>query len=82
MAFFLALCLSHLTTPIKPYLSVRRHAIGAANHHPSRYIERMLRIYFLQRWFNLSDPAVEEALYDSRRCGGLSASTLAASQCG
>jgi IS5 family transposase len=25
----------------------------------------MLRIYFLQQWFNLSDPAVEEALYDS-----------------
>lgn len=29
-------------------------------------IERMLRIYFLQQWFNLSDPSVEEALYDSR----------------
>src|SRR5208282_2070289 len=28
-------------------------------------VERMLRIYFLQLWFNLSDPAVEEALYDS-----------------
>ena len=28
-------------------------------------LERMLRIYFLQLWFNLSDPAVEEALYDS-----------------
>jgi len=27
--------------------------------------ERMLRIYFLQQWFNLLDPAVEEALYDS-----------------
>jgi IS5 family transposase len=26
----------------------------------------MLRIHFLQYWFNLSDPAVEEALYDSR----------------
>ena len=28
-------------------------------------VERMLRLYFLQQWFNLSDPAVEEALYDS-----------------
>ena len=28
-------------------------------------IERMLRIYCLQQWFNLSDPAAEEALYDS-----------------
>ena len=29
-------------------------------------IDRMLRIHFLQHWFNLSDPAAEEALYDSR----------------
>ena len=29
-------------------------------------LKRMLRIHFLQHWFNLSDPAVEEALYDSR----------------
>lgn len=29
-------------------------------------IERMLRIHFLQHWFALSDPAAEEALYDSR----------------
>ena len=28
-------------------------------------LERMLRIYCLQQWFNLSDPAAEEALYDS-----------------
>ena len=29
-------------------------------------LERMLRIHFLQHWFNLSDLAMEEALYDSR----------------
>lgn len=29
-------------------------------------IDRMLRIYFMQHWFSLSDPAAEEALYDSR----------------
>jgi IS5 family transposase len=29
-------------------------------------IERMLRIHFLQHWFELSDPGAEEALYDSR----------------
>ena len=33
---------------------------------PAVGLERMLRIHFLQHWFNLSDPAVEEALYDSR----------------
>src|SRR5262250_2139071 len=25
----------------------------------------MLRVYFLQQWFNLSDPGTEEALYES-----------------
>jgi Transposase domain (DUF772) len=29
------------------------------------WLERILRIYFLQRWFNLSDPQAEDALYDS-----------------
>ena len=33
-------------------------------------LERMLRIHFLQHWFNLSDPAVEEALYDSQAMRG------------
>ena len=28
-------------------------------------LERMLRIHFLQQWYALSDPAVEEAMYDS-----------------
>ncbi len=28
-------------------------------------VERMLRLHCLQPWFNLSDSAVEEALYDS-----------------
>jgi IS5 family transposase len=37
----------------------------AGNGRPPVGLERMLRIYFLQAWFNLSDPAVEEALYDS-----------------
>src|SRR5882762_9950463 len=28
-------------------------------------LEKMLRIYFLQQWFNLSDPQAEDAVYDS-----------------
>lgn len=39
--------------------------VGDAGGRPPMPLERMLRIYFLQLWFNLSDPAVEEALYDS-----------------
>src|SRR4029077_5923578 len=38
----------------------------AGNGRPPVGVERMLRIYFLQQWFNLSDPVAEEALYDSR----------------
>jgi len=37
-------------------------------------MERMLRIYFMQNWFNLSDPAAEDSLYDSesmRRFAGI-----------
>src|ERR1700688_3762941 len=28
-------------------------------------LEIMLRVYFVQQWFNLSDPGVEETLYES-----------------
>jgi IS5 family transposase len=31
---------------------------------PPMPMESMLRIYFLQQWYSLSDPAAEEALYD------------------
>ncbi len=44
------------------------------NGRPPVGLSVMLRIYFLQHWFNLSDPAAEEALYDSaalRRFAGV-----------
>jgi IS5 family transposase len=40
------------------------------NGRPPIGIERMLSIYFVQQWFNLSDPAVEEVLYDSQAMRG------------
>jgi len=46
----------------------------AGKGRPPIGLERMLRIYCLQHWFNLSDPAVEDALYDSqamRRFAGI-----------
>src|SRR6266511_3430480 len=39
---------------------VEPHYPKAGNGRRPVGIERMLRIYFLQQWFNLSDPAVEE----------------------
>jgi len=50
-----------LSEVIEPYYPVPKKA----GRRPFG-IERMLRIHFLQHWFELSDPAAEEALYDSR----------------
>jgi IS5 family transposase len=50
-----------LSDVIKPYYP---HPKGAGRRPIG--IERMLRIYFLQHWFHLSDPGAEEALYDSK----------------
>ncbi|WP_422398487.1 transposase [Teredinibacter turnerae] len=41
-------------------------------------IDRMLRIHFLQHWFELSDPVAEETLNDSyimRQCVGIDLDT-------
>jgi len=38
---------------------------GAKGGRPTFAVETMLRIHFLQQWFGLSDPAMEEALYDT-----------------
>ena len=52
---------SELAAVIEPYYP---KAEGAGR--PPVGVERILRIHFLQHWFNLSDPSMEEALYDSR----------------
>ena len=44
---------------------IEPHYPKVGNGRPPIPLERMLRIHFLQHWFNLSDPAAEEALYDS-----------------
>lgn len=47
---------------------------AALTKEPLQDLEIVLRIYFLQQWFNLSDPVAEEALYDSasmRRFAGI-----------
>ena len=45
---------------------------GGKGGRPSFAVETMLRIHFLQQWFGLSDPAMEEALHDvSLYCVGI-----------
>lgn len=44
---------------IKPYYPTGKRG------RPPKGIEKMLRMYLLQCWFNLSDEGVEDAIYDS-----------------
>jgi transposase, IS5 family len=53
---------------------VEPHYPKAGNGRPPVGLAIMLRTYFMQQWFNLSDPGVEEALYESptlRRFAGV-----------
>jgi len=53
---------------------LRKHYPKAGNGRQPMPLERMLRIYFMQQWYGLSDPGMEDALYDSesmRRFAGI-----------
>ncbi|HMZ01606.1 MAG TPA: IS5 family transposase [Burkholderiaceae bacterium] len=50
---------SELVSLIEPYAPES----GRRGQQPFA-VEAMLRIHFMQQWFNLSDPAMEEALHD------------------
>jgi IS5 family transposase len=43
---------------------VTPHAPAGRRGRPPFPVETMLRIHFMQQWFGLSDPAMEEALFD------------------
>src|ERR1700758_4703175 len=50
------------------------HYPKGENGRPPIGLSIMLRVYFLQQWFNLSDPGAEDALYESsalRRFAGI-----------
>lgn len=51
---------SEMVALIAPHAPAR----NAKGGRPPFAVATMLRIHFLQQWFNLSDPAMEEALYD------------------
>ena len=53
---------------------VRKYYPKAGNGRQPMPLERMLRIYFMQQWYGLSDPGMEDALYDiesMRRFAGI-----------
>jgi transposase, IS5 family len=43
---------------------IKKYYPKAGNGRQPMPLERMLRIYFMQQWYGLSDPAMEDALYD------------------
>jgi IS5 family transposase len=47
------------------YAVIEPHYAKAGNGRPPIGLQRMLRMYFVQHWFNLADDACEEALLDS-----------------
>lgn len=53
---------AELAAVIEPFYPKASNVGG----RPAVGLQRMLRIHCLQLWFDLSDPAVEQALYDSR----------------
>ena len=60
---------------------IEPHYPKAGNGRQPVGLPIMLRVYFLQQWFNLSDPGAEEALYDSsalRRFAGVDLGRAAA----
>ena len=44
---------------------IEPHYPKGENGRPPVGMSIMLRVYFLQQWFNLSDPGAEDALYES-----------------
>src|ERR1700689_264672 len=44
---------------------VEPHYPKGKNGRPPVGLSLMLRVYFVQQWFNLSDPGAEDALYES-----------------
>lgn len=53
---------------------IEPHYPKAGNGRQPHPMERMLRVYFMQNWFNLSDPQAEDSLYDiesMRRFAGI-----------
>jgi IS5 family transposase len=59
---------ARLTALIEP------HYPKGKGGRPPMPLQRMLRVYFMQQWFNLSDPQAEDALYDiepMRRFAGI-----------
>jgi transposase, IS5 family len=53
---------------------IEPHYPKGENGRPPVGLSIMLRVYFVQQWFNLSDPGAEEALYESpalRRFAGV-----------
>jgi hypothetical protein len=55
---------------------IEPHYPKAGNGRRPYRLGVMLRIYFLQQWYALSDPGAEEAVYDIHSCQRRASSTM------
>jgi len=58
---------------LKPIL---KHYPRSRNGRPPIPAEMLLRIYFMQQWYGLSDPAMEDSLYDIQSMREFAGTTL------
>ena len=56
---------TELVDLIRPFAA---SGTGVKGGRPPFAVETMLRIHFLQQWFGLSEPAMQEALHDVSLC--------------
>ena len=68
-----ALPWSALHALIKPHYYLEE---GRGAGHPPIGLDRMLRMYLLQQYYNLADEALEDAIYDSKAFGSFLALDL------
>ena len=48
-----------------PWVRLQAHYVVAGRGRRPLPLETMLRVYFLQQWFDLSDPQAKDMLYNS-----------------
>lgn len=52
----------------RPEKRIKKHYSSASTGRPAYPLSSMLRTHCMQHWYSMSDPAMEDALYEIQRC--------------